>query len=53
MFGVNAAAEGSQRRTAVVLRMRREMQLCSLKRKGRRNLFLTDGSNQKGRTERT
>ena len=26
MLGVNAAAEGSQRRTAVVLRMRREMQ---------------------------
>ena len=42
MFCVNAAAEGSQNGSECE-------EKCSSKRKGKRNLFLTDGSSQKDR----
>ena len=50
MLGVSAAAEGSQREQQWSSECEEK---CSSKRKGNRNLFLTGGSSQKGRIERT
>ena len=50
MLGVSAAGEGSQRGTAVVFRMRGQMQF---KDEKQTDLFLTGGSSHKERIEPT